>query len=443
MHTLPQQADSVLRRLNAAGYEAYIVGGSVRDAQIGRTPGDYDVTTSALPAQTEAVFAGERVIETGLQHGTVTVLLDGAPFEITTFRVDGGYTDARHPDAVRFTASLTEDLARRDFTVNAMACDRSGTVFDPFGGKADIAARCIRCVGDPDRRFSEDALRILRALRFASVLDFTIEPETAAALLRKKELLRRVSAERIREELTKLLCGRAARRIIMDYTDVLGAVVPELLPQKDFDQHHPCHIYTALEHTAAAVESIPPEPALRWAALLHDFGKPDCFTLDEEGHGHFYGHPARSVEMADAILRRLKFDTETRERILLLVAHHDRPIEPTVPAVKRALRQLTPEGFSQLMLLKRADNFAQGEVLRHRQRDYDVLEALAADILAEKACFTLRDLAVNGSDLLAAGCPRGKAVGDALDALLNAVIDGRLPNEKAALLGCFAARKGE
>ena len=443
MSFLPEQVDTALRRLNDAGHEACIVGGSVRDMHMERTPGDYDITTSALPEQTKAVFSGERVIETGLQHGTVTVILDGTPLEITTFRVDGDYTDARHPDSVRFTPSLTEDLARRDFTVNAMACDRHGKVSDPFGGRTDIAAKLIRCVGDPDTRFREDALRILRALRFASVLDFSIEADTAAALFRCKDLLQSVSAERIRDELTKLLCGKAVRRVIMEYVDVLGAVLPELLPQKGFDQHHPCHIYTALEHTAAAVESIPPDPVLRWTALLHDFGKVDCYTLDEEGHGHFYGHPERSVEMGDDILRRLKFDTASRERILLLVKYHDRTIEATVPAVKRVLRRLSPEGFDRLILVKRADNFAQGEVLRYRQKEYDTLETIAAGILNEKACFSLRDLAVNGSDLLAAGCVPGKAVGNSLEMLLNAVIDGTVPNDRTALLAFFAAQKGE
>ena len=443
MLQLPQQVDTALRRLNDAGYEACIVGGCVRDGLMGRTPGDYDVTTSALPEEVEAVFAGEKVIETGLQHGTVTVLLSGEPMEITTYRVDGDYSDARHPDSVSFTRSLPEDLARRDFTVNAMARTRDGALVDLFGGQADIDARIIRCVGDPDTRFSEDALRILRALRFAARLDFEIEPETAAALRRKKYLLRHVSAERVREELTKLLCGAAAHRVLTDYADVIGEALPEILPSVGFMQNHPCHIYTVYEHCLAALDHVPAEPVLRWTAFLHDLGKPLVYTTDPDGTHHYYGHATRSAELAAAALTRLKFDTASRERILQLISVHDRRIEPTVPAVKRALGKLTPEVFSQLIAIKRADNFAQAEHLRGRQAYYDELERIAAEILAEKACFSLRDLAVSGDDLMALGIPKGPAVGQALRTLLDAVIDGAVPNEKNALLEFFTAGKGE
>jgi len=434
MANLPQQVDTALRRLTDADFEAYIVGGSVRDALLGRTPGDYDITTSALPEETETVFDGERIIETGLQHGTVTVLLDGQPLEITTYRIDGDYTDARHPDAVTFTRSLREDLARRDFTINAMACDQAGNVVDLFGGRADLEAHTIRCVGDPVRRFSEDALRILRALRFASTLDFTIEPKTEAALREKKYLLKNVSAERVREELTKLLCGAAVRRILMDYPDVIGVVLPEILPSVGFEQRHPCHIYTVYEHCAVAVENVPPDPVLRWSALLHDLGKPLICTADPDGTRHFYGHANRSAELAAAPLARLKFDTATRDRILTLVAVHDRRIEPAVPAVKRALGKLTPEVFSQLIAIKRADNLAQAPHLRDRQAGLDMLEQTAAEILESQVCFSLRDLAVSGDDLLALGVPKGPAVGRLLRALLDAVIDGKADNEKAALI---------
>ena len=434
MLQLPQQVETALRRLNDAGYEAYIVGGCVRDALLGRTPGDYDITTSALPEETEAVFAGERVIETGLQHGTVTVLLSGAPLEITTFRIDGDYSDARHPDGVTFTRTLAEDLARRDFTVNAMAADRSGEIVDLYGGKDDLSAKVIRCVGDPDTRFTEDALRILRALRFAAVLDFEIEPATAAALRQKRHLLRFVSAERIREELTKLLCGTAMRRVMLDYADVLEEVLPEISASIGFMQHHPCHIYTVYEHCLAAAENVPPEPLLRWTMLLHDLGKPLIYTTDPDGIHHYYGHAARSAELAAAVLSRLKFDTASRERILLLVRIHDRQIEPTVPAVKRALWKLTPEVFDQLIAIKRADNFAQSPSIRERQSYYDELERIAAEILAEKACFSLRDLAVSGDDLLALGIPKGPEIGKTLALALDAVIDGKAENEKTALL---------
>ena len=430
----PAQVNTVLRRLRDAGFPAYAVGGCVRDRRMGAEPKDYDVTTAALPQQIEAVFAGEKLIETGLKHGTVTVLTGGMPVEVTTFRVDGAYSDARHPDAVTFTASLAEDLARRDFTVNAMAWDPEEGLVDPYGGAADLTDRVIRCVGDPDKRFSEDALRILRALRFSSTLGFVIEENTAAALRRNRALLERVSAERVAAELNQLLRGAAVKRVLLDYPEVLGVVLPELLPMRGFDQRNPHHVYDVLEHTAVAVEHVPPETAPRWAALLHDSGKPACFTQDENGVGHFYGHPAESARIADAALRRLRLDTATRERVVVLVRCHDRTIEPTETAVKRALNRFGPEAFFQLLALKRADNLAQSPEYRDRQTLYDELERLAREILERRECFSLKDLAVNGTDLIAAGVAPGPAVGAALRTLLDAVMDGRAENEKATLL---------
>ena len=435
MIELPAPVAAALRRLSEAGFSAYIVGGCVRDHLLGRTPSDYDITTDALPAQTEQVFAGARVIETGLRHGTVTVLLGGMPLEITTFRVESGYSDNRHPDAVAFTRSLREDAARRDFTMNAIAYNETEGLVDHFGGRADIAARQIRCVGEPGRRFAEDALRILRALRFSSVLGFSIEAETARAVHDCRLLLRHISAERVAAELVRLLCGGGARRILLDYADVLGVVIPELLPMQGFDQCNPHHVHDVLAHTAAAVEAAPAEPVLRLAALLHDVGKPRCFTRGADGTGHFYGHAEQSAALAQQILRRLKFDNATRERVTLLVREHDRQIEASPRAVRRALGSLTPPVFFQLLALKRADNAAQSpDFQAERRQYYDTLEAMADEILRAKACFSLADLAVRGSDLLAAGIPEGPAVGRALHALLDAVTDGRVPNEREALL---------
>ena len=441
MPELPEQVNTVLRRLRDAGCAAYAVGGCVRDRLMGMTPKDYDVATAALPAQTAAVFAGEKLIETGMKHGTVTVLLRGMPIEITTFRVDGSYTDARHPDAVAFTPSLTEDLARRDFTVNAMALGEDGAVIDPFGGEADLAAGVIRCVGDPDERFKEDALRILRALRFASVLGFAVEGETADALRRNRERLKRISAERVAEELCKLICGRDVKRVLLTYAETLGAVLPELLPMRGFDQRNRHHIYDVLEHTAVAMEHVPPEPVLRWAALLHDSGKPACFTLDAKGEGHFYGHPKESARIADAALRRLRLDTATREQAVLLVQYHDTQIEPTEKAVRRALNKYGPEALFRLLMLKRADNLAQSPEYRERLAQCDAVERLARDILARKDCFSRKDLAVRGGDLIAAGVAPGPALGAALQTLLDAVIDGRAENERDALLRFWKENK--
>ena len=433
---LPDYVDTALRRLEAAGFPTYVVGGCVRDALMGRTPGDYDVTTAALPEQTAAVFAGERVIETGIKHGTVTVLPDGHPLEITTFRVDGTYADARHPDAVRFTPSLEEDLARRDFTVNAMAWSPRTGLIDPFGGKADVEARVLRCVGDPAQRFQEDALRILRLLRFSATLGFLPEAATAAAAQDNRALLARISAERAAAELKKLVCGPEVRRVVLTETDILGAVVPELLSMRGFDQRNKHHIYDVLEHCAAACETVPAEPVLRLVALLHDVGKPPCFFTDEEGVGHFYGHAERGAEMTDAILRRLRFDNESRERVTELVRRHDMRIEPTERSVLRTLRRFGPEFFFQLLEIKRADTLAHapGPKLDERMERYAALEALARDAIAREACFSLRDLAVNGRDLIAAGYTPGPALGAALEALLDAVTDGAVPNEKSALL---------
>ena len=434
MWELPAQVHTALSRLCEAGYEAYIVGGCVRDHLMGRTPKDYDVTTSALPGQTAAVFAGERVIATGMKHGTVTVLLDGEPLEITTFRIDGTYSDARHPDAVSFTPSLREDLARRDFTMNAMAYSPETGLVDPFGGQTDIAGKIIRCVGEPERRFREDALRILRALRFSAVLGFRIAPETDAALRAEAPLLEKISAERVFSELKMLLCGPDVRRVLLDYPEVLGVPIPELLPMRGFDQRNPHHCYDVLEHTAAAVEAIPAEPGLRLAALFHDIGKPECFFTDADGVGHFYGHPKAGARIAEAVLERLRSDRATRERVVGIVQNHGLLIEDNEKAVRRALHKLGTERFFELLAMMRADNLGQSAELRWIQGYYDRLEALAGEILAAEACFSLKDLAVRGGDL---GLPSGPEVGRALNVLLEAVIDGAVPNERSALLAYF------
>ena len=443
--SLPDHVNTALNRLEDAGFAAYVVGGCVRDALMGRTPGDYDITTDAAPEQTAAVFSGERVIETGLRHGTVTVLLRGQPLEITTFRVDGAYSDARHPDTVRFTRSLEEDLARRDFTVNAIAYSPRRGLIDPFGGAEDLRAGLLRCVGAPELRFREDALRILRCLRFSATLGFAIDPAAAAAAREERALLGRISAERVAAELKKLVCGAQVRRVVLAETDILGVVLPELLPMRGFDQRNKHHISDVLEHCAAACEAVPAEPVLRMAALLHDVGKPDCFFTDAEGVGHFYGHAERGAELCDAILRRLRFDNESRARITQLVRQHGIRIEPNERSVLRCLRRFGPDFFFQLLALKRADTLAHapGPKLDERMARYAALEALAHELLAREACFSLRDLAVNGRDVLAAGVSPGPAVGQALDALLSAVTDGLVPNERGALLAYLEQRPPE
>ena len=429
---LPKSVQTVLETLEAGGHEAWCVGGCVRDTLMGRVPGDWDVTTSALPEETLALF-GSHAFPTGLQHGTVTVRANHQSVEVTTYRVDGAYHDHRRPDSVTFTRSLEEDLRRRDFTVNAMAMDLRGELRDLFGGQADLKAGILRCVGEPDCRFGEDALRILRGLRFAAVLGFEIETETAAGIHRNRDSLKDIAAERIQVELFKLLAGINAAEILRQFPDVVGVFWPEILPMVGFDQRNHHHCYDVWEHTLHAVAAVPQDPILRCAMLLHDIGKPACFTMDGAGVGHFYGHAAISRELADDMLRRLKCGNEFRETVVELVAWHDREIQRTDKGVRRALRQLGEENLRRLLHIKRGDNLAQAPEYCHRQQEIDKAEAILETLLAEDACFSLKQLAVNGRDMMALGL-KGPSIGHALDKLLDGVVNGDLLNERDALL---------
>ena len=429
---MPQEVRSLLARLESAGYQGWAVGGCVRDTLRGAVPSDWDVTTDARPERVMALF-GERAIPTGLKHGTVTVCAGETHVEVTTFRRDGTYSDHRRPDVVQFSSSLEEDLARRDLTVNATAMDLRGHICHPFGGQKDLSRRVLRCVGDPLRRLDEDALRIMRTLRFAAVLGFAIEPDTSAALHRRAPLLADIAAERILVEMNKLLTGEYMASVLLAYPDVLGVFLPELLPCVGFDQRNVHHCYDVWTHSVYAASAIAPDAVLRWAMLLHDIGKPDCFTVDERGTGHFYGHPARSAELAEAICRRLRMDKKSAQRIVTLVRWHDRDIPRTEKAVARAARQLGEDTLRQLLAVKRADNRAQSPLCRGRAADIDRAEAILDDLLARQSCFSLRELAVRGNDLTALGL-RGPAVGEALQKLLDAVMDGSVPNERPALL---------
>ena len=437
MGDLLEFVKTVLHALEEAGYEAWCVGGCVRDLLLGRTPEDWDVATAALPEETMAVF-GERAVPTGLKHGTVTVRTAEGAVEVTTYRLDGEYRDHRRPESVSFTRSLEEDLARRDFTVNAMALNLRGELRDPFGGRADLAAGVLRCVGEADRRFEEDALRILRGLRFAAVLGFKLEADAARSLTRNRALLESIAPERVWTEVRKLLQGRFAAETLRTYPQVIGVFWPEILPMVGFDQRNIHHCYDVWEHSLHALDAAPEDAALRCAALLHDIGKPATFTVDGAGVGHFYGHAARSCELAEGMLRRLRCPTSFRERVVRLVAWHDRDIPRTDRGLRRALRALGEEELRLLLALKRADNLAQAPAFWDRQREIRLGEEILDRLLAAEACFSLKQLAVSGEDLLALGL-RGPAVGQALNTLLNKVIDGELPNDRAALLE-FAAR---
>ena len=431
---VPKQVNMVLKTLEGHGYEAFIVGGCVRDAIMGIEPKDYDVTTSALPEETKEVFKDFHVIETGIKHGTVTVMVDKEPIEITTYRIDENYVDNRHPENVRFTRNLKEDMARRDFTMNAIAYNPACGLVDYYGGVEDIQRGVIRAVGEADKRFEEDALRIMRALRFSAVTGFAIEEATAEAALRHKDFLNNISAERIQVELVKLLCGKDARRVMMEFTDILAVILPELLEMKGFDQCNAYHIYDVLEHTAVAVENTPAEPVLRLSALLHDTGKPETFFQDCTGVGHFYGHNLASKRIAEDLLERLKFDNDTKEKVLLLVEKHDMQIKAEETVVKRALNKLGEENFRNLIALARADNKAQNPIISKRQEHFDKLLAIAEEIILKEECFSLKALAVNGRDLMEIGFKPGPELGKALENLLEAVISGEIENKKEELL---------
>ncbi len=430
MAKIPEFVKNLLWTLESAGHQAWCVGGCVRDLRLGREPADWDVTTSALPEETMAVFGG-RAVPTGAKHGTVTVRTEGQPVEVTTFRKDGAYRDHRRPETVTFTDSLEEDLRRRDFTVNAMALDLRETFRDPFGGLADLERGLLRCVGEPDRRFGEDALRILRGLRFSACLGFTLEAETAASIRKNRELLRDIASERIWTELSRLLTGRWAAEVLRAYPEVVGVFWPELLPMIGFDQRTRHHCYDVWEHTLHALAAVEPDVVLRCTMLLHDVGKPQTFTLDDRGHGHFKGHPARSAALAEDMLRRLRVDNATRETVVRLVEWHDRNIPRTDQGLRRALRDLGKADLRRLLAVKRADNLAQAH--QDLLGEIGKAEVILDRLLAEGLCVSLKQLAVDGRDLTALGL-RGPAVGQVLNALLDAVVDGDLPNDRAVLL---------
>ena len=431
---LSDTAAQAIERLNEKGFEAYAVGGCVRDSMMGNLPQDWDITTNALPEEMQAVFADFRTLPTGIQHGTLTVLIDGQPLEITTYRVDGSYSDNRHPDAVTFTRSLAEDLKRRDFTVNAMAYHPKTGVVDNHSGLADLEQKRICCVGEPEVRFTEDALRILRALRFASVLGFSIEKKTAEAIHRLHPLLRRVSPERIAAEWTKLLCGSHVKEILNEYPDVVGTVFPELSPCVGLQQENPYHHLDVYAHTAETVAAIPAEPVLRLTMLFHDCGKPGCYTRDAEGIDHFRGHAPISALLAEQALTRLRYDNQTVKRVKELVLHHDDTLTPTDKCLKRLLNRFGDVDAFSLIAVQRADVMGQHPDKRDRLRELDGMSLRLQELLAEHCCYSLKDLAVNGKDLQEIGYSAGRELGDALFTLLEEVMDGDLPNERCSLL---------
>lgn len=431
---MPKNVDIAINLLQSAGFEAYAVGGCVRDSLLGKTPNDWDITTSAKPEDMKSVFAEFHCIDTGIKHGTVTVVIDGEPLEITTFRLDGEYEDNRHPKSVTFTSNLGADLGRRDFTVNAMAYSKKTGTVDLFGGQNDLKNKIIRCVGDPDRRFNEDALRILRALRFASALDFEIEEKTAQSLLKNRALLGNISEERIAKELLKLVCGKGAKRILTDFALVLFEILPELQPMYKNSHDNPHHCYDIYEHTLIAVESIDPEPTLRFAMLLHDCGKPAVKKFDENGVAHFYGHQRISAEISAQILARLKVSNKFRDEILFLVSNHDRwELYENTEKMPRYLSKFGLDGVLNLLKVMRADVLAQSPEYRYRLYQIADAEETAKNLAAQKPCLSLSELQINGRTLMDIGIPQGRKLGAVLAQLLDEVIDGVTKNTQEAL----------
>ena len=432
---LPQGARLIIDTLEDGGFEAYVVGGCVRDSLLGITPKDWDICTSATPEEVERCFAGFRIIETGLKHGTVTVVANDGSYEVTTFRVDGDYSDNRRPDTVSFVSDVKEDLARRDFTINAMAYNPVRGLIDPFGGHQHLSENVISCVGNSDDRFEEDALRVMRALRLASVYGFKIAEETSKAIHKNAERLSNIARERINAELCKLLCGKGDLEILLSYKDVIATVIPEIQPCIGFEQNNKYHQYTVYDHIAHAVSNYRGNDiAVKMALLLHDIGKPHCYSEDENG-GHFYEHPSMSCDIADRVMHRLRFDKHTHRDVTQLVYYHDSQIAPTPKSIKRWLNKLGEKQLYRLLRIRLADMLAHAE----GTQDERIKECLAAHkilniVLVEQSCFSLKDLAVNGDDMLSLGLPEGKEIGKVLSILLNKVIDGDLDNNKDILL---------
>ena len=437
---LPQYVLECVEALENRGFAAYAVGGCVRDACLGLTPQDYDLCTSALPEQTEAVFAGRNLVLAGKKHGTVGVVTEGGVVEITTFRTEGGYADNRHPDWVRFVPRVEQDLARRDFTVNAMAWSPSRGFADPFGGREDLKNGILRAVGDPTARFLEDSLRILRGVRFAVRFRLTPELETARAMQAQAHLMDNLARERVFSELCKLLPLMSAQDLL-DYAPILAAVIPELAPTLGFDQRSPHHAYDLYTHIAHVTAGVGPDLALRWAALLHDVGKIPCFTLDGNGRGHFYGHAQESAKMADAILLRLKAPNALREQVVTLIDRHMTKIEPEGKIVRRWLSRLGEETLDKLLKLQRSDMGSKGTGKPEEMAQFAAIRSCMEAVLAENACLQVKDLAVNGRDLLALGYV-GPGIGGALNELLEQVLDERLPNDREALLAYLKSTSG-
>lgn len=416
------------------GFEAFLIGGSVRDYIMELPIGDIDITTVATPQQVKKVFESFRVIETGIKHGTVTVLIDNEPLEITTYRNEGTYSDNRHPDEVTFSKSLKDDVVRRDFTMNAIAYDFSNGFCDLVGGVDDIKNHTIRCIGNAETRFREDALRILRALRFSSVLGFTIEESTKDAIHKCKDLLKNISAERIREEFTKLICGKNAYNVLQEFSDVIAVFIPEIKPCVGFEQQNRHHCYDVYTHILKSVEKSRPDEIIRLSLFFHDIGKPIVAHFDEKGEQHYYGHPKKSAELTEKIMTRLRFDNETKNKVVTLVALHDSPIMvndniyPDKKRLKKIMSKIGKNLIYDLIHIKYCDNSAQNPLFFRGEDFYKTTSSIIDEIISQQECFSIKDLKINGNDLIDMGF-KGKKIGIILEKVLECVINEKIKND--------------
>lgn len=429
---LPLYVSVILEKLNDAGFEAFAVGGCVRDSLLNKNPKDYDVTTSAKPDEIKAVFSGYRVIDTGIKYGTVTVISEGKPIEVTTYRVDGEYNDNRRPKSVTFTSALEEDLKRRDFTVNAMAFNPRTGLIDLFGGQTDLDKGIIKAIGNPTERFNEDGLRIMRALRFPSCYGFKIESKTSAAIHNCRDLLKNIAAERIAAEFNRLICGTCGY-ILREFYDVFSVFIPELYKCVGFEQHTKYHNRDVFEHIIATVEAVEPILYLRLAMFFHDIGKPQYFKLDEKGIGHFKGHPLGSRIIAESVLKRLKYDNETTKKVLTLVENHDIIIENRDKLIKRYLCRYGEAMLKDIVAVHIADDKGKSPKYQNRIETYNLVIKRIDEIVAEGECISLKKLAVNGNDIKKLGFS-GEEIGIILNKLLDMVIEEKCENKKDKLL---------
>ena len=428
---LPGQVQQCIQSLEKAGYQAYVVGGCVRDAVLGLTPHDYDLCTNATPEQICQVFQKNQLVRNGEKHGTIGVVIRKKVYEITTFRTEGSYSDNRHPDSVTFVDRVEQDLARRDFTVNAMAYHPQKGYIDPYGGIRDLLGGTLRAVGDPRERFQEDALRILRGVRFACRFKLEVEPATAAAMEELAPLMDQLARERVYSELTQILCAADDRELVR-FAPIVLQVIPELQQSVGFDQHNPHHQHDVYTHTAKVLAATQPDPALRWAALLHDVGKPQTFTQDEQGRGHFYGHAQLSGEIAQQVLQRMKAPNELKNQVVFLVEHHMDELSADKALLRRKLSKYGSDNLTKLICLQQADMGGKGKTARQEQTFEKMLE-LVRKLEQEEGRLQIRDLAINGNDLMALGYPAGPQVGKCQKELLRLVLNEELPNTKQAL----------